>query len=106
MHRLRGGAAWTVRHNDRLGRTWSQGDWHVTAIDAALALNAAPDEVFPVYYGPSERSPFHGSIYPVGGIVSRHVPTPNGPVAEVAGTERSARLLREYKTRTLPNMAP
>ena len=106
MNRLRGGAAWTVRHNGRLGRTWARGDWHVAAIDAAVALNAAPDEVFTVYYGPGERSPFHGSIYPVGGIVSRHVPAPNGPVAVVAGTERTTRLLREYKARTLPNMAP
>ena len=106
MHRLRDGAAWTVRHNDRLGRTWSRDDWHVAAIDAAVALNAAPDEVFPVYYGPGKRSPFHGSIYPVGGIVSRHAPAPNGPVAVVAGTGQTASLLREYKARTLPNMAP
>ncbi|EGB15728.1 hypothetical protein DND132_2525 [Pseudodesulfovibrio mercurii] len=106
MHRLRGNPAWTVTHNGQMGQSWSRGDWHVAAIDATLALNAAPDEVFAVYYGPGERSPFHGKIYPIGGIVSRHVPSPGGPVAEVEGTERTANLLREYRARTLANMTP
>ncbi|WP_319582479.1 hypothetical protein [uncultured Pseudodesulfovibrio sp.] len=107
MHRLRDGAVWTVSHNNRLGQSWSRGDWHVAAIDATVALNGTQDEIFPVHYGPGARSPHHGKLYPAGAVVSRALPAPwEHPATAPLSYNDSARLRKQFKARTLPNMAP
>lgn len=102
MHRLRGKAKWAVMHGDRLGSSWSKGDWHVAAIQATFGLNTKDTQLFRVLYVPDKRSPYHGKLFQMGGIVNQSVPAPTSPALSVAVPPETRQLLEKYATKHQP----
>ena len=103
MHRLRGKAKWAVMHRNKLGASWAKGDWHVAAITASFGLNGPDLELFRVLYGPSERSPYKGKLFQVGGLANQFVPPPvNGPARSANVPPETKRLLDEYAAKIQP----
>ena len=102
MHRLRGKARWAVMHRDKLGASWHKGDWHVAAVTATFGLNTPDLELFRVLYGPSERSPYKGKLFQVGGLANQFVPPVSGPARSVNVPPETRRLLDEYAAKIQP----
>jgi len=102
MHRLRGNAKWAVMHGEKLGASWSKGDWHAAAITASFGLNTPDLELFRVFYAPSKRSPYKGKLFQVGGLANQFVPPVTGPVRSVNVSPETRQLLDEYAAKTQP----
>lgn len=102
MHRLRGNAKWAVMHRGKLGASWARGDWHVAAITATFGLNEPNLELFRVLYGPSDRSPYKGKLFQVGGLANQFVPPATGPARSVNVPSETRLLLDRYAAKIQP----
>lgn len=102
MHRLRGKATWAIMHDDKLGSSWSKGDWHVAATTATFGFNTPEPTLFRVLYGPSKRSPYSGKLFQLGGLSNQYLPPPGGPAKSVTIPEKTRQMLDAYAAKIQP----
>jgi hypothetical protein len=105
MDRLRPKAKWQIFSEDKIGKSWSKGDWHVAYIKSNMALNGSVAVIFDILHTRGKKSIDEGKTLVIAGFTNQYFPPlPPSPMSKIEVPPATKKLLTKYHSKNLPNL--